>query len=175
MDERDDRLLIWTVKKNRRQTLNEISIDYNNHAPQNVSTRTIQWWEFPSKCVYQDNSVMRIPLKMCLPGQFSDENSPQNVSTRAIQRWEFLTVPYVRDLHFTTLVSEHLETWTYATSRYSVIGTGHLGTRYWIIKIIWLNLILFTCRRCFYKFLCFFLIIFLIKWTSKRQFINICK
>jgi hypothetical protein len=42
MDERDDRLLIWTVKKNRRQTLNEISIDYNNHAPQNVSTRTIQ-------------------------------------------------------------------------------------------------------------------------------------
>jgi hypothetical protein len=34
--------LIWTVKKNRRQTSNEISIDYNNHAPQNVSTRTIQ-------------------------------------------------------------------------------------------------------------------------------------
>jgi transposase len=42
MDERDDRLLIRSVKKNRRQTLNEISIDYNNHAPQKVSTRKIQ-------------------------------------------------------------------------------------------------------------------------------------
>jgi hypothetical protein len=53
------------------------------------------------------------------------------------------------------VVSGHLGTWTsrywtYATSRYwvldiSVIDTGHLGTwywkfRYWIIKIIWLNL-----------------------------------
>ena len=42
MDERDDRLLIRSDKKNRRKTLNEISIDYNNHAPQKVSTRTIQ-------------------------------------------------------------------------------------------------------------------------------------
>ena len=38
--------------------------------------------------------------------------------------------------------------------------SGHLGTRYWIIKIIWLNLktylIFFTCRRCLYIFLCGF-------------------
>ena len=42
MDERGDRLLIRSIKKNRRQTLNEISADYNNHASQKVSTRTIQ-------------------------------------------------------------------------------------------------------------------------------------
>jgi hypothetical protein len=35
-------ILIRSDKKNRRKTLNEISIDYNNHAPQKVSTRTIQ-------------------------------------------------------------------------------------------------------------------------------------
>jgi transcriptional regulator with AAA-type ATPase domain len=42
MDERGDIFLIRSVKKNRTQTLNEISIDYNNHAHQKVSTRTIQ-------------------------------------------------------------------------------------------------------------------------------------
>ena len=43
MDERGDIFLIRSVKKNRTQTLNEISIDYNNHCP--------------SKGVYLDNSA----------------------------------------------------------------------------------------------------------------------
>ena len=59
----------------------------------------------------------------------------------------------------------------------SVLGTGHLGTQYWtsrysVLKISVLNnknnliefknflKLFFTCRRCLYKFLCLFLIIF---------------
>ena len=42
IDERGDRILIRTVKKNRRQTLSEIVDNFNEHAPQNVSLRTIQ-------------------------------------------------------------------------------------------------------------------------------------
>lgn len=42
VDERGDRRLLRQVKNNRRQTLQEISNNYNQHAPKTISTRTVQ-------------------------------------------------------------------------------------------------------------------------------------
>jgi transposase len=44
IDERGDRILIRTVKKNRRQTLSEIVDNFNEHAPQNVSKKASFSW-----------------------------------------------------------------------------------------------------------------------------------